>query len=133
LLGFGAEQRHSLNCRNKLNRQKQVADLKMAAIRCFSFERHTPEIDAQLHEQIPSLLKNEEFLEAHPQTSVFYRSKHPQVSDRKSGKIHQVPYWKREKAFRCKTSLGARPTRTPTLTRQQVSTMDQFLDKNQNM
>ena len=86
------------------------------------------DIDAQLRAN-PSLLKNEEFLETHPQLQSFI-SRHPQVQTQ----VMQNPslLMERERRFDANESRRtANPN--PDVTRQQVSTMDQFLDKNQNV
>jgi hypothetical protein len=83
------------------------------------------DIDAQLRAN-PSLLNNAEYLEAHPQLQSFL-NQHPQVQTQ----VGQNPsvVMEREKRFDA-NEARRRTNPNPDLTRQQVSTMDQFLDKN---
>jgi hypothetical protein len=86
------------------------------------------DIDAQLRGN-PSLLTNAEYLEAHPQLEAFL-NQHPQAQTQ----IGQNPsfFMEREKRFdRRESRQRANPN--PDLTRQEVSRMDQFLDKNPNI
>jgi hypothetical protein len=86
------------------------------------------DIDAQLRAN-PSLLNNAEFLEAHPQLQSFM-SQHPQVQ----AQVGQNPSVLMERAKRFDATEARRSTNSnPDLTRQQVSTMDRFLDKNPNV
>src|SRR5258708_28867554 len=85
------------------------------------------DIDKQLREN-PSLLKNEEFLEAHPQLQSFM-NQHPQVQTQ----VGQNPSLVMERERRYDAGESRRNNPNPDLTRRQVSTMDQFLDKNPNV
>ena len=86
------------------------------------------DIDAQLRAN-PSLLNNAEYLEAHPQLQSFL-SQHPQVQTQ----VGQNPsvLMEREKRFDANEARRS-ATPNPDLTRRQVGTMDQFLDKNPNI
>ena len=86
------------------------------------------DIDAQLRAN-PSLLTNAEYLEAHPQLEAFL-NQHPQAQTQ----IGQNPsfFIEREKRFDRRESRQ-RTSPNPDLTRQEVSAMDQFLDKNPNI
>src|SRR6267154_2781619 len=85
------------------------------------------DIDTQLRAN-PSLLKNGEFLEAHPQLQSFI-DQHPQVQTQ----VGQNPSLVMERERRYDANESRRNNPNPDLTRQQVSTMDQFLDKNPNV
>jgi hypothetical protein len=86
------------------------------------------DIDAQLRAN-PSLLTNAEYLEAHPQLETFL-NQHPQAQTQ----IGQNPsfFMEREGRFDRRESRQ-RTSPNPDLTRQEVSTLDQFLDKNPNI
>ena len=82
------------------------------------------DIDAQLRAN-PSLLNNAEFLEAHPQLQSFL-NQHPNIQ----AQVKQNPsfFMQREKRFDARENRrGTNPN--PDLTRGELATMDQFLDK----
>jgi len=109
----------------KLNAQEgQVSS--QSDVRVFdSFLDTHADVDAQLRAN-PSLLTNAEYLEAHPQLQAFLEQ-HPQVETQ----IRQNPSFFMERAKRFDSNEAARRANpNPDLTRQQVGTMDQFLDKN---
>jgi phage-related protein len=83
----------------------------------------------------PGLINNAEYLEAHPQLQAFL-NQHPNVKE----EITENPryFMQRENRFesqeagrRSTTANGTNPN--PDLNRQEVATMDQFLDKNQSI
>ncbi len=123
LLGLGGIA-HSLNAQQAQSQSSGRSE--MAQFDAF-LDAHA-EIDAQLRAN-PSLLKNEEFLEAHPQLQSFI-GQHPQVQTQ----VGQNPSLLMEREKRFDANESRRTTNpNPDLTRQQVSTMDQFLDKNRNI
>src|SRR5258707_8907226 len=123
LLGLGGIT-HSLNAQEVPSQSSGRSE--MAQFDAF-LDAHA-EIDAQLRAN-PSLLKNEEFLEAHPQLQSFI-DQHPQVQTQ----VGQNPSLVMERERRFDANESRRTTNpNPDLTRQQVSTMDQFLDKNPNV
>jgi phage-related protein len=81
------------------------------------------DVAAQLRAN-PSLLTNAEYLEAHPQIEAFL-NQHPQVQSQ----IAQNPsfFMDREKRFDAK-EVRRRTNPNPDLTKQQVATLDEFLD-----
>jgi phage-related protein len=86
------------------------------------------DIDAQLRGN-PSLLKNAEFLEAHPELESFI-NQHPQIQTQ----VGQNPSILMDRAKRFDANEARRTTNAnPDLTRQQVSAMDLFLDRNPNI
>src|SRR5258706_7643304 len=109
----------------KLNAQDgQVSSRSDVALFDSFLDAHG-DVDAQLRAN-PSLLTNEEYLEAHPQLQAFL-NQHPQVQTQ----IKQNPSFFMERAKRFDANeAGRRTNPNPDLTRQQVATMDQFLDKN---
>src|SRR6267154_1561288 len=123
LLGLGGTT-HSLNAQEAQSQSSGRSE--MAQFDAF-LDAHA-DIDAQLRAN-PSLLKNAEFLEAHPQLQSFI-SQHPQVQTQ----VGQNPSLVMEREKRFDANESRRTTNSnPDLTRQQVSTMDQFLDKNPNV
>src|SRR6202140_2574910 len=109
----------------KLNAQDgQVSSRSDIALFDSFLDAHA-DLDAQLRAN-PSLLTNEEYLEAHPQFQAFL-NKHPQVQTQ----MRQNPsfFMDRAKRFDAREA-GRRTNPNPDLTRQQVATMDQFMDKN---
>ena len=122
LLGLSGTM-HNLNAQEA---QAQSSTSEMARFDAF-LDAHA-DIDAQLRAN-PSLLKDSEFLEAHPQLQSFI-NQHPQVQTQ----VEQNPslLMQREKRFDAKEARRTTNT-NPDLTRQQVGTMDQFLDKNPNI
>ena len=109
----------------KLNAQDgQVSSRSDIALFDSFLDAHA-DLDAQLRVN-PSLLTNEEYLEAHPQLQVFL-NQHPQVQTQ----MRQNPSFFMERAKRFDArEAGRRTNPNPDLTRQQVGTMDQFMDKN---
>jgi len=109
----------------KLNAQDgQVSSRSDVALFDSFLDAHA-DVDAQLRAN-PSLLTNEEYLEGHPQLQAFL-NQHPQVQTQ----IRQNPSFLMERAKRFDANeAGRRTNPNPDLTRQQVATMDQFLDKN---
>jgi phage-related protein len=83
------------------------------------------DIDAQLRDN-PSLLTNAEFLESHPQLETFL-NEHPSVQTQL--KENPSYFMEREKRFDARENRRA-ANPNPDLNRQEVVTMDQFLDKN---
>ncbi len=123
LLGLGGTT-HSLNAQEVQSQSSSRSE--MAQFDAF-LDAHA-DIDAQLRAN-PSLLKNAEFLEAHPQLQSFI-NQHPQVQTQ----VGQNPSLVMEREKRFDANESRRTTNSnPDLTRQQVSTMDQFLDKNPNV
>src|SRR5712672_2131495 len=123
LLGLGGTA-HSLNAQEVQSQSSGRSE--MAQFDAF-LDAHA-DIDAQLRAN-PSLLKNAEFLEAHPQLQSFV-SQHPQVQTQ----VGQNPSLVMEREKRFDANESRRTTNpNPDLTRQQVGTMDQFLDKNPNV
>jgi len=123
LLGLGGIT-HSLNAQEVPSQSSGRSE--MAQFDAF-LDAHA-DIDAQLRAN-PSLLKNGEFLEAHPQLQSFI-NQHPQVQTQ----VGQNPSLVMERERRYDANESRRTTNSnPDLTRQQVSTMDQFLDKNPNV
>src|SRR5258707_981671 len=123
LLGLGGIT-HSLNAEELPSQSSGRSE--MAQFDAF-LDAHA-DIDAQLRAN-PSLLKNGEFLEAHPQLQSFI-NQHPQVQTQ----VGQNPSLVMERERRYDANESRRTTNSnPDLTRQQVSTMDQFLDKNPNV
>src|SRR6266850_1555025 len=122
LLGLGGIT-HSLNAQEVQSQSSGRSE--MAQFDAF-LDVHA-DIDAQLRAN-PSLLKNAEFLEAHPQLQSFI-NQHPQVQ----AQVGQNPTLVMERERRYDASESRRNNPNPDLTRQQVSTMDQFLDKNPNV
>ena len=123
LLGLGGTT-HSLNAQEAQSQSSGRSE--MAQFDAF-LDAHA-DIDAQLRTN-PSLLKNAEFLEAHPQLESFI-NQHPQVQ----AQVGQNPSLLMEREKRFDANEPRRTTNpNPDLTRQQVSTMDQFLDKNPNV
>src|SRR5712675_3221659 len=118
LLGLGGTT-HSLNAQEAQSQSSSRSE--MAQFDAF-LDAHA-DIDAQLRAN-PSLLKNAEFLEAHPQLQSFI-DQHPQVQ----AQVGQNPSLVMERERRFDANESRRTTNpNPDLTRQQVSTMDQFLD-----
>jgi phage-related protein len=75
----------------------------------------------------PSMLSNAQYLEAHPELQAFL-NQHPNVKE----EIAENPryFMQRENRFEARE----RPVNpNPDLNRQEISTMDQFLDRNQNI
>src|ERR1700730_13562278 len=109
----------------KLNAQDgQVSSRSDIALFDSFLDAHA-DLDAQLR-ATPSLLTNEEYLEAHPQLQAFL-NQHPQVQTQ----MRQNPSFFMERAKRFDArEAGRRTNPNPDLTRQQVGTMDQFMDKN---
>jgi len=109
----------------KLNAQDgQVSSRSDIALFDSFLDAHA-DLDAQLRAN-PSLLTNEEYLEAHPQLQAFL-NQHPQVQTQ----MRQNPSFFMERAKRFDArEAGRRTNPNPDLTRQQVGTMDQFMDKN---
>ena len=87
------------------------------------------EIDSQLRAN-PSLLTNAEYLEAHPQLQMFI-NQHPQVQTQ-IGRNSSF-FMERERRFdaRERNPRGQNPN--PDLTREQVATLDRFLDNHQDI
>src|SRR5579864_5723109 len=83
------------------------------------------DIDAQLRAN-PSLLTNAQFLESHPQLETFL-NEHPSVQTQL--KENPSYFMEREKHFEGQEN-GRAANPNPDLNRQEVATMDQFLDKN---
>lgn len=86
------------------------------------------DIDAQLRAN-PSLLTNAAFLESHPQLEAFL-NQHPSVQT--EVKENPAYFMEREKRFDARESRRA-TNPNPDLSRQEVATMDQFLDKYPNI
>src|SRR6266850_5512152 len=122
LLGLGGIT-HSLNAQEVQSQSSGRSE--MAQFDAF-LDVHA-DIDAQLRAN-PSLLKNAEFLEAHPQLQSFI-NQHPQVQTQ----VGQNPSLVMERERRYDAGESRRNNPNPDLTRRQVSTMDQFLDKNPNV
>src|SRR6267378_2733612 len=122
LLGLGGIT-HSLNAQEVQSQSSGRSE--MAQFDAF-LDAHA-DIDTQLRAN-PSLLKNEEFLEAHPQLQSFM-NQHPQVQTQ----VGQNPSLVMERERRYDAGESRRNNPNPDLTRRQVSTMDQFLDKNPNV
>src|SRR5712672_358340 len=121
LLGLGGIT-HSLNAQEVQSQSSGRSE--MAQFDAF-LDAHA-DIDTQLRAN-PSLLKNEEFLEAHPQLQSFM-NQHPQVQTQ----VGQNPSLVMERERRYDAGEARRNNPNPDLTRRQLSTMDQFLDKNPN-
>jgi hypothetical protein len=87
------------------------------------------DIDAQLRAN-PSLLTNAEYLEAHPQLENFL-NQHPQIQSQ----LKENPsfFMERERRFDSSEARRRAGNPNPDLTRQEVATMDQFLDKYPNI
>ena len=83
------------------------------------------DIDAQLRAN-PSLLTNAQFLESHPQLETFL-NEHPSVQTQL--KENPSYFMEREKRFDARENRRS-TNPNPDLNRQEVATMDQFLDKN---
>src|SRR6266404_849740 len=82
-----------------------------------------PDVDRDLRRN-PSLVNNAEYLEAHPQLQAFL-NQHPNVKEEITENLRY--FMQRENRFdQQERSRGQNPN--PDLTRQQVATMDQFLD-----
>jgi len=123
LLGLGGTT-HSLNAQEAQSQSSGRSE--MAQFDAF-LDAHA-DIDAQLRTN-PSLLKNAEFLEAHPQLESFI-NQHPRVQ----AQVGQNPSLLMDREKRFDANEPRRTTNpNPDLTRQQVITMDQFLDKNPNV
>jgi len=73
-------------------------------------------------------MKNAEFLEAHPQLQSFI-NQHPQVQ----AQVGQNPSFLMEREKRFDANESRRNNPNPDLTRQQVSTMDQFWTRIQTL
>ena len=83
------------------------------------------DIDAQLRAN-PALLTNAEFLESHPQLETFL-NEHPSVQTQL--KENPSYFMERERRFDARENRRA-ANPNPDLNRQEVATMDQFVDKN---
>src|SRR5258706_1824972 len=109
----------------KLHAQDEQVSSRSDVALFDSFLDAHADLDAQLRAN-PSLLTNEEYLEAHPQLQAFL-NQHPQVQTQ----INQNPSFFMQRARRFDANKAGRRTNpNPDLTRRQVGTMDQFLDKN---
>ena len=86
------------------------------------------DIEAQLRAN-PSLLTNAEFLESHPQLEIFL-NEHPSVQT----ELKENPsyFMNRQRRFDARENRRA-TSPNPDLNRQEVATMDQFLDSNPNI
>src|SRR5258708_3445290 len=123
LLGLGGTT-HSLNAQEAQSQSSGRSEMAQFA----AFLDAHADIDAQLRTN-PSLLKNAEFLEAHPQLESFI-NQHPRVQ----AQVGQNPSLLMDREKRFDANEPRRTTNpNPDLTRQQVITMDQFLDKNPNV
>jgi len=86
------------------------------------------DIDAQLRAN-PSLLTNAEFLESHPQLEAFL-NEHPSIQTQ----VKDNPSFFMQRQQRFDAQENRRATNpNPDLSRREVGTMDQFLDKNPNI
>ena len=110
-------------------RAQDTQDISRADVVLFDqfLDAHA-DIDAQLRAN-PSLLTNAEYLEAHPQLENFL-NQHPQVQTQL--RENSSFFMEREKRFDAKEAQR-RSRGDSDVTRREVATMDEFLDKNQNI
>ena len=79
----------------------------------------------------PSMMSNAQYLQAHPELQVFL-NQHPEVKE----EIAENPRYFMQRESRYEAQEPARRVNTnpnPDLNRQEIATMDQFLDRNQNI